>query len=876
MPDTFLGMPRITRRTFVKGSAAAAGTAAVTNAFLFKSLDGVAEAQEQISATGVEDFIATTCWIGKQDCGMIARRIDGRVVKFEGNPTNPRNVGTLCPKGQAQIQAMYDPNRVQWPLVRTNEKGVSGEWRRASWDEALDLVAEKVNEVRARNPKMVLWQKGRSKAKDFYDDAFVKATGATKIGHGAFCSDAGYRALEYTLGTHAVLHPDFRYCNYMLSWGWNITNAGGNKFCWLTWPRHMVKARDRGMKITHLDPRLRSAGPFADTWLPIKPATDLAMALALCRELIALGYLDRPYLTTYTNAPMLVKADGMILKTTVGEGEEAEDVGLVWDEATGSAVPFGEAESPTLEGEFEVDGEKVKTGFQLFIEHVEPYTPEWAAEITGLTADQIRTVAEEFGSNAQIGSTIVVDGVEVPYRPVGIMAYHMAQQELGFQTARAMTMVPMLVGAVGAAGGQLSDFTWKIHKNYAKFEKFTVEDPPYDFQLKNSKYFPINTGFPGIVAKVMIDPERYGVEELPEVAILHMVNPLSAFPSQPEYLESYKKFKFVTVISPWLSETADYFADVVLPAATIEKYEGPTSATDQYVDAVTLRIPPMEPMFESRGEIDIYMDLAERMGVLYGEDGYLAVVNKELKLTDTQFALPLDEKPEVRHIFDQWAKGQGIEEGVAYFEDPAKGVYVKGPVKPTKMYGYVTEEPFGGAINRLYGESLLDAQRQMIDKGAEEIYWRDYTALPTWRPPTMESSPSEYEFYLLSYHQIEHKQTRTSFIPMLAELAPGAPLDMNPVTAERLGIKEGDVVTVESHNAITGETRRLTTTATLIDSIRPDTVAMPHHFGMWTHPQNKGQGPSANEIYFTGEGYMTNTADQSFHVKVKVTKGGDV
>jgi anaerobic selenocysteine-containing dehydrogenase len=139
----------------------------------------------------------------------------------------------------------------------------------------------------------------------------------------------------------------------------------------------------------------------------------------------------------------------------------------------------------------------------------------------------------------------------------------------------------------------------------------------------------------------------------------------------------------------------------------------------------------------------------------------------------------------------------------------------------------------------------------------------------------MEGSPAEYEFILLSYHQIEHKQTRTSFVPMLAELAPGAPLDMNPVAAARLGIEEGDPITVTSHNAVTGQTRSLTTKATLIDSIRPDTVAMPHHFGMWTHPQNEGQGPSANEIYFTGEGYMSNTADQSFHVKVKVTKGGD-
>ncbi|MCL1602243.1 MAG: molybdopterin-dependent oxidoreductase, partial [Actinomycetia bacterium] len=158
MSKTFLGMPKVTRRAFVQGTAVVAGTAAVANTFLFKSLEGVAAAENVAAEGPVEDFIATTCWIGKQDCGMIARRIDGRVVKFEGNPTNPRNVGTLCPKGQAQIQAVYDPNRVKWPLIRTNGKGITGEWRRASWDEALDIVAENVNEVRARNPKLVLWQ----------------------------------------------------------------------------------------------------------------------------------------------------------------------------------------------------------------------------------------------------------------------------------------------------------------------------------------------------------------------------------------------------------------------------------------------------------------------------------------------------------------------------------------------------------------------------------------------------------------------------------------------------------------------------------------------------------------------------------------------
>ncbi|MEE8456416.1 MAG: hypothetical protein V3S28_00055, partial [Acidimicrobiia bacterium] len=88
-------------------------------------------------------------------------------------------------------------------------------------------------------------------------------------------------------------------------------------------------------------------------------------------------------------------------------------------------------------------------------------------------------------------------------------------------------------------------------------------------------------------------------------------------------------------------------------------------------------------------------------------------------------------------------------------------------------------------------------------------------------------------------------------------------------------IEEGDEVIVESHNAVTGETRQLRTVVALTSGFRPDVVGMPHHFGGWSPDRNKGLGPSPNEIFYTGEGYMACTADQSFHVKVKVTKGGD-
>ncbi len=114
-------------------------------------------------------------------------------------------------------------------------------------------------------------------------------------------------------------------------------------------------------------------------------------------------------------------------------------------------------------------------------------------------------------------------------------------------------------------------------------------------------------------------------------------------------------------------------------------------------------VPPMEPMFQSRGDIQIYMDLSEKAGILFGEDGYLDRVNSALKLKD-EWKLPLDRKPTEREIFDRWAKSEGVSEGVAFFEK--SGVLIKGKVSPTKRYGYAADPPFGGVGHRLYGRSL--------------------------------------------------------------------------------------------------------------------------------------------------------------------------
>lgn len=854
---------KLTRRTFLKGAAALTAFVA-----LGRLLDGrlntlVSTGPPSPSSAAGEQWVPTTCWIGKQDCGMLARVVDGRVVTLEGNPAHPRNRGTLCPKGVAQIMALYDPNRVKTPLIRTNEKGVPGRFRPASWEEALTLVAEKIKEVRAKDPKLILWQKGRSKGGAIYDDAFVKTIGATKVGHGTYCADAGLRAAEYTIGPRGGAHPDFRHTRYLLSWGWNLTNAGGNKLCFITWNQQFLEARERGMKVVHIDPRLRPAGPFADEWLPIRPGTDLALALGLCHALIAQGTIDREYLKKYTNAPFLVKEDGLFLR--VGDKEQ------VWDLKSKALKPFDAQDlDPALEGEFTVDGARVKPAFQLFKEHVARYTPEWAAEVCGLPAEQVRRVARELAENAMIGSTIVLEGVTLPYRPVSMMFYHMSQQELGFQACRAMFILFMLLGAIEAVGGVRVDFTWKVDSNYEALERVKVKDPPYDYTLKDSKFFPINSVNPGMIAKVMLDPQKYQVDKVPEMAILHMVNPVVSFTDQPLFLEAYKRFKFVVALDPWLSRTADLFADVVLPAATLEKYEGPLGATDQYTDATAFRLPVMEPLYQSKGELDIYLDLCEAAGLLYGKGGYLDHLNKELGLKDP-YKLDLNAKPTVREIFDRWARSQGLAEGIAYFEK--NGVWVKGPFSPKKYYGYAQSPPFGGIRHRLYGESLLRLQREMQAKGAERVYWQDYTPFPTWREPTMWKSPPQYDLTLISYKMIEFKQSRSSQIPLLAELAPQQRLAMNPAAARARGIRDGDEVWVESHNALTGETRRVKVKVELTEAIRPDVVGMPHHYGeVARHPWAKGQGPTPNTLFFAGEGYVTNTNDNSFHVRVRVYK----
>ncbi|MBI2059953.1 MAG: molybdopterin-dependent oxidoreductase [Nitrospirae bacterium] len=885
---------QITRRDFMATTAAGLGSFLVLETL--QSCDGGGK-KEEIWKTPpdlhaaypiefTEETKYTSCWIGKQDCGMTARvltqtigdREVKRIVKFEGNPDNPRNNGTLCPKGFAQLQGIYDYNRVKTPLKRTNAKGEAGAFVQISWDEALNTVADKLKAAKSAS-SYVLWQKGRSKSEPLYDGAFINAMKEAgyknyKIGHGAYCSDSGYRAAEYTIGYHGVYHPDFKNTKYLLSWGWNLTSAGGNKFCFITWPQEFVKARANGMKVVALDPFRRGTGPHADEWIPNKPGTDLAFFLGLQHYLVTNGHLDKDYLKTYTNAPYLVKDDGTVAKvtTTASDGTQTSKE-LVWDTKTSAAVAYDTAGiDPVLDGSYTVDGATVKPALERMKDHLtgKGYTPAWADSTCDIPSGTVERVARELASNANIGGTTTIDGITLPLRPSAMMAYHVTQQELGMPAGRAAIMVFMLLGAVGVPGGTQIDIgATALHENYKKLDEAGIKDGPYNWDLSGSKFFPIKTTNPSFLANIWLNPSKYGVNEatLPKVAIFHMNNGAVSFADSKTIREAWKRIEFVVDINPWLSDTASLFADVILPAATIEKYEGPGSGKALYEKADSLRMPPIPALWESRGEMEIYIDIADRAGFLTGDKGLVAQLNKELSLSGNK--MDVSSKPTVRDMFDRWAKDKlGKADGIAYLEQHGN----TGRKAISAKDAYPAAQSYAGAKHRLYGESLLKYQTTMKGKGVEAIYYQDYTAFPTWRAPTMYSSPGTYDLHLISYKKIEHKQSRSSFVPLLAELAPKQGLVINSATAKAKGIAEGDAVTVTSHNAVTGETRSIRTAARLVESIRPDTVALSHHYGITTHPNAKDQGPTPNELFFTSEGYVQCTMDASFQVKVGVSK----
>jgi anaerobic selenocysteine-containing dehydrogenase len=268
----------------------------------------------------------------------------------------------------------------------------------------------------------------------------------------------------------------------------------------------------------------------------------------------------------------------------------------------------------------------------------------------------------------------------------------------------------------------------------------------------------------------------------------------------------------------------------------------------------------MKPLGQSRPETEIYMDLCEKMGKLYGEKGYIDQINQALSLKE-QFRLPLDRKPTVEQVLDAWARSK---HNIRLEELQVKGV-VSNKVKADKLYMSAGAKPFNGVRAAFYVEAFLAVGQEMRKRGVAEEMWSRFTPYPVWTEQPMEASPADYDLDLMDCKRIEHKHTRTATNPLLRELRPDNPLVMNAHTAHERGLKDGDPVWVESHNPSTGETRQVRTNLATVEGIRPDTVLLTHHV-------SRPEDPSANGLLSFGPGFWDIGGGWFSHIKVKVRK----
>ena len=272
------------RREFLQGSvfAATAGLA----------LDACAPGSSQLIPIlipeepfipGEEIWTRSTCFECSSACGIDVRKIDGRLVKVEGNPEHPMSRGGLCPRGQAAPQAMYHPDRIRTPMV----KQADGSWSELTWDEALERVASALGNA-DRIAFLTGTLTGHRRA---IVERFLKAFGSSDhIVHEPFSTGTRERASALATGHERLADPDLESAGYVVSFGAEILEAEVSP---VRFHRGLAELRQgrpgRRGKFVMVGPRLSLTAANADEWIPTRGGDEIAFALAIAHVLIRDG-----------------------------------------------------------------------------------------------------------------------------------------------------------------------------------------------------------------------------------------------------------------------------------------------------------------------------------------------------------------------------------------------------------------------------------------------------------------------------------------------------------------------------------------------------------------------------------------------------------
>jgi anaerobic selenocysteine-containing dehydrogenase len=796
---------KISRRGFVKVTAAT-GAALALGTGLTPDLRALAQTGKAAGAD-MGQWIPSTCQGCTSFCSKEIYVVSGRAIKIRGNSRSKLNGRSSCPRAHLALQQVYDPDRLKTPVKRTNPKKGRGEDPKfvpISWDEALNTIADKILELRKNNEtqKYLLLRGRYTFMADIIYDQMTKIIGSpNNISHSAICAEAEKFGPYYTEGYWDYRQYDVVNTKYMIIWGADPLSANRQvSYYSSVWGDVVGKAT-----IAVVEPRLSATAAKADEWLPIKPGNDGALAAAIAHVLLTKGLWYKDFVGNFKDGKNLFVAGQEVDPETF---EEKYTYGIV----------------------------------QFWNLELKDKTPEWAAKVTGLPAEQITRVATDFGKAAPNALSWVGGG------PV--------MQVRGAYASMICHCLNGIVGGCDNVGGALvsnKEYTGKFPEPDEFCDEVANKGKKYaKIDQRGRKEWPcITQGRPGSsvitnnVADAILKKDPYDIK----VAIAYMNN-FNFSCTQPERWDrALATIPFLVHITTNASEFS-WFADILLPDThgVFEKWAWMKSIGNGY-QHVTLLQPSIKPMWEAKvDETEIPWLLGEKLAAK-GFDNLLRYcktvkdpeTGKEPQ-NDKEFALYCV-KSTTQNLWDP-AKYQGGDKFDGWEAFRKAGVWNSAPYPYRKRWGAMNTKT---KKFEFYSETLKAALEEHAKKHNTTVddilEVSGYQArgekafIPHYEEPTTAGDEKEYPFLFVDHKSRLNREGRSANCTWYHEFKDVDPGDVawgdvakiNPVDAKKLGLNNGDKIRLVS------PTGKLECTAKLWEGAQPGTVAKCYGQGHWVY-----------------------------------------
>ena len=726
----------------------------------------------EVKNTEVKRALCFGCWL---QAGVLATVEDGKVVKLKGEPDHPVNQGWICERSKAFIEHLYHEDRLNYPLKRVGDRG-DGKWERISWEDALDQVAEKLDNIKVENGAEAVASVGGTGRgfSEMFKARFMNLFGSPNHANaGQWCSVVSRQihAAIYGAGaSRSVKQP----CKCAVIWGGNPAESLACTFT------SLLKAKRQGTKYIVIDPKYsESVNRLAHQWVQLRPGTDAALALGWLNVIIEEGLYDKNFVETWCH------------------------------------------------------------GFNELKERIKQYSPKKVAEITWVPEEEIIQSARLYATSKPAS---IIWGVKSDMQGRNVTSITQAKCILRAITGNLdviggdMLAGPCEKANYGPALENMDLLPPEQRKKQLGADRHKLWGyPGYELVHQAAKPYwygkGLTSGFlpachePDIWTAIL-DGRPYPVKGL----ICGACNPLIAYPNTKRIYKALKSpdLELFVVAEQWLTPTA-MLADYVFPITNwLEHPQMCTQTFQGHGNIASIGQRVIQPLHERRTDYEFYQGLGLRLGQ---GDYWRETLNKEW-----DWCLePLLNELNVESA-EEFAKNQ------------------RWWIPPVVEKRYQTIDPETGKPK---GFATLTGKVELYSTILDQL---GYDPLPRYEEPpeTPVSQPElakKYPFILITgsrfrpMHHSEHRQIRS-----LRRLYPYPTVEINPDTARRLGIGEGDWVVIET---LRGKIKQK---AKLTSKIHRRVIEAQHG---WWFPEEIAEDPVLYRVFESNVNVLT-TDDEEY------------